>query len=78
LGNWIAIENKTHPVHGGLSESIEIPEKSQVRNSSVLTRQKCGRKVLLLSLHLADVQRLKVAAKRKDAARRRKDKGTFA
>ena len=27
LGNRIAIENKTHRVHGGRSESIESPEK---------------------------------------------------
>jgi hypothetical protein len=27
LENWIAIENKTHRVHGDLSESIEIPEE---------------------------------------------------
>jgi hypothetical protein len=43
LGNRIAIENKTHRVHAGLSESIEIPEKSHIGIILVLTRQKCGR-----------------------------------
>ena len=38
LGNWLAIENKTHPVYGDLSESIEIPEKIEHRNTVVLTR----------------------------------------
>jgi hypothetical protein len=50
LGNRTAIENKTHRIHGGLSESIEIPDKSQYRNRFVLTRQKCGRSLGVLSL----------------------------
>ena len=36
LGNWIAIENKTHRVHGGLSESTEKPEESKIKNNSCL------------------------------------------
>jgi hypothetical protein len=43
LGNRIAIENKTHRVHGGLSESIETLRISNLEISLVLTRQKCGR-----------------------------------
>ena len=36
LGNWIAIENKTHRVHGGLSESIESPVILKPLNKSCL------------------------------------------
>jgi hypothetical protein len=49
MGNWTAIENKTHRVHGGLSESIETFEKSRSQNSFVLTRQNRGRKTDLPS-----------------------------
>jgi len=41
--NRIAIENKTHRVHGTPSESIESPEKPKRSKTVVLTRWKCGR-----------------------------------
>ncbi len=43
LGSWVTIENKTHRVHGGLSESMETHESSQCFRNFVLTQQNCGR-----------------------------------
>ena len=34
LGNWIAIENKTHRVHGALSESIVKHKNRNIRKAS--------------------------------------------
>jgi hypothetical protein len=50
LGNRTAIENKTHRVHGGLSESIESPVISDFDMNIALTRQKCGRNISFMKI----------------------------
>jgi hypothetical protein len=63
LGNWFAIENKTHHVHGGLSESTESPEKSNIGFSLVLTRQNGPKHVVVLhaikGFHSISAQKIK-------------------